>query len=160
MHISSRSGTFTQTDPLCQHFLSKSIDQNLSPPIYQFPYETPSSPSCLPQFDRNLHHRYPISLSIIHGSKRFPPPRFSNYPTSHAFSNASPSNFSRVEDECASRLLEGRSRSTSSLRLSTVFRGLCLRDTIPPLTQITSCLEADALSRGAKVKQVRRRYAA
>lgn len=42
--------------------------------------------------------------------------------------------------------------------LSTVFRGLCLRGTIPP-TQITSCLEADAL-RGAKVKQVRRRCAA
>lgn len=42
--------------------------------------------------------------------------------------------------------------------LSTVFRGLCLRGAIPP-TQITSCLEADAL-RGAKVKQVRRRCAA
>lgn len=128
MHISSRSGTQTLLSSSSQHFLSKSIDQNLSPPNQSINFHTRLHLPLLV-----YHNSIVISIidtrsfSIIHGSKRFPPPRFPkpNYPTSQLlFPLKCSTLLLRIFRVCRGRmrirLLEGRSRSTSSLRLSTV----------------------------------------
>lgn len=149
--------------------------------IYQFPYSPSISSLFTTRIDRNPHHHrsHPISRwSIIHDgieSIAFPPrqtpiiifitsPRNARFsfleffflpPISHPSSRRVSSYVFR--SNLAAR--KGRSRSTSSSSLCGASRGCLSRFMFtrhdPSTTRITSCLGADALSRGAKVKQVR-----